>query len=189
MTRFSGHTGRLCAKCVAGYFVDTRRCLPCPSAGTQGAMVAVFALLFLGLLVLLFADAAPDGFVASIENDSRALTIMVCSHSGYSIPCLHSLHCAMQLFHAQQLGVLLAAGTAFPTEVLPWLSGISAGSVRRMLVPIVYADVGCLICTELQLRLVHGGVVCAAVAVSKRRALGGLCRAAGAALRWTRAVR
>lgn len=34
----------------------------------------------------------------------------------------------MQLFHGQQLGVVMSAGTAFPQSVLTWLSTFSSGT-------------------------------------------------------------
>jgi hypothetical protein len=96
-----GHHDRLCSRCVPDYFEAGRVCTPCLKPALQWLSIVGFIAVFIGLLVYLYVDT--DG------DDPQSMRIRIL------------------LFHVQQLGVLMTTQAAFPAELLPWLSFLSAG--------------------------------------------------------------
>jgi hypothetical protein len=100
-----GHTGRLCSACVADYFLQGRRCLPCPDQ-LLTAVASIFQLLGLVLLLAWMWRKASPGVT---RDTSKSVNIVV--------------------FHAQQLGVLLSsAHLAMPTSLSFFTSTTSAAT-------------------------------------------------------------
>ncbi len=89
-----GHTGRLCSRCLDGYFEEGRRCLPCLSSGMQWLSILGFLVVLAAVITFLFVDSAPPDPSESEHEQSLSIKIL--------------------LFHTQQLAILLSTQASYP---------------------------------------------------------------------------
>lgn len=101
-----GHTGRLCASCLDGYFSDGRRCLSCPAPGIVRLRIDLVSE---SLWAFVFCSGAVD--------DDFGVSGSVCGLGGGAVFGLG----AAARRHARHLAVILHSGRGSPLLSFVWL--------------------------------------------------------------------